>query len=166
MKVLNLRCAGGHGFEGWFGSEADFVRQSEQQLLSCPVCGELSVQRLPSAPRLNLSHASEPPAGLPSGAQGAERGQGAVRDERGERTEDASAQALHAAWMHVVREVVKQTENVGERFPEEARRMHYGETETRPIRGQATAEERAALSEEGIEVFSLPVPKGLDGPTH
>jgi hypothetical protein len=65
-----------------------------------------------------------------------------------------------------VQQVLSKTEDVGERFPEEARRMHYGETESRGIRGQATPEQRAELSEEGIEVLALPVPDGLAGPRH
>ena len=70
MKVLNLRCAAGHGFEGWFGSEQDFQDQSERQQVACPMCGDTGIARLPSAPRLNLSGAKAPaatqvPAGRP-----------------------------------------------------------------------------------------------------
>ena len=153
MKVLNLSCADGHAFEGWFASEDDFIRQRDASMLSCPVCGSPTVHRLPSAPRLNLSHAkgdAEPAAPRP-----AAEGTGA-----------APAQALQAAWLHAVQQVVANTEDVGERFPEEVRRIHYGEADARGIRGQASPEQRAALQDEGIEVFSLPIPKGLDGPTH
>jgi hypothetical protein len=71
---------------------------------------------------------------------------------------------LQAAWMKAVREVMANTEDVGERFPEEARRIHYGETESRGIRGQATAKETEALLEEGISVMPLPIPKALKEP--
>jgi hypothetical protein len=64
----------------------------------------------------------------------------------------------------VVRQVIAQTEDVGERFAEEARRIHYGEVASRGIRGQATPEQRAELIDEGIEVVALPLPRALDGP--
>ena len=66
--------------------------------------------------------------------------------------------------MKAVREMMQRTEDVGERFPEEARRIHYGETPERGIRGKASAEEREALRDEGIETFALPIPQGMDGP--
>jgi hypothetical protein len=72
--------------------------------------------------------------------------------------------ALLAQRLQLVRHVLDNTEDVGERFAEEARRIHYGETEERSIRGQASAEETEALLEEGIGVLPLPVPKGLKGP--
>jgi hypothetical protein len=68
--------------------------------------------------------------------------------------------------MEAVAHVLKHTEDVGERFPEEARRIHYGESEARGIRGQASAEQRAELAEEGIEVMPLPVPEALKGTAH
>ena len=70
-------------------------------------------------------------------------------------------QALQAAWLHMVRRVMANTEDVGQRFAEEARRMHYGESEARGIRGQATAEQTEALLDEGIAVMPLPVPDGF-----
>jgi hypothetical protein len=73
---------------------------------------------------------------------------------------------LQHLWVEAVKHVMARTEDVGERFPEEARRIHYGETESRGIRGQATPEQRAALEEEGIEVMALPVPPALKGPSH
>ena len=74
--------------------------------------------------------------------------------------------ALQAQWLQAVHQVLRNTEDVGERFPEEARRIHYGETAQRGIRGQASAEDRAALADEGIEVMALPVPASLKGPSH
>ena len=74
--------------------------------------------------------------------------------------------ALQAQWLQAVQQVLRNTEDVGERFPEEARRIHYGETAQRGIRGQASAEDRAALADEGIEVMALPVPASLKGPSH
>jgi hypothetical protein len=147
MKVLDLRCAAGHGFEGWFASEDDYGSQRERGLLDCPVCGNADVVRLPSAPRLNLSGAREPaqapvtaPAAAPAPAVDMALPEGAAVRR----------------FVEAVAEIVNSTEDVGTRFAEEARRIHYGESEAKGIRGQATVEEREALADEGIEVFTLP----------
>ena len=141
MKVLNLRCANGHGFEGWFASEDDFLDQNGRALIECPLCADRVISRMPTAPRLNLSGAREAQPNAP--AQPAD---------------------LQAAWLAGVRKLMASTEDVGTRFVEEARRIHYGETPQRGIRGQATPEEREALSDEGIETVAIPVPRALDGP--
>jgi hypothetical protein len=144
MKVLNLRCANGHGFEGWFASEDDFLDQNGRTLIECPLCADRVITRTPSAPRLNLSGARELTTTEPAAAP--------------------QAADLQAAWFAGVRQLMARTENVGERFAEEARRIHYGEVPHRGIRGQATAEEREALRDEGIETVAIPVPRALDGP--
>lgn len=150
MKVLNLQCSHGHGFEGWFGSEDDYQSQLERGLVECPLCADKAVTRLPSAPRLNLSGSREevmvPSSGRPAAPT----------------PEQASVEAL---WLGAVRHVMANTEDVGERFAEEARRIHYGETEHRGIRGRASTEDAQALRDEGIEVMALPLPAGLKGPT-
>ena len=158
MKVLNLQCHTGHGFEGWFASEADFQAQSARGLVACPLCGDARISRLPSAPRLNLSgaRAPEPATSNPPGNR-----HPAPSGPAGPPT-----LAMQAQWMKAVMQVLKNTEDVGERFPEEARRIHYGESAHRGIRGQASAQDRAALADEGIEVMPLPLPAGLTGPAH
>lgn len=140
MKVLDLQCSARHGFEGWFASEDEFQDQLARGLVECPVCGDTAVQKLLSAPRLNLGAAQPKPA------------------QEVMTTGDATMQA---AWWKAVRHVMAHTEDVGERFPEEARRIHYGESEERGIRGQASPEQTQALLEEGIGVMPLPVPKAL-----
>lgn len=147
MKVLNLQCAHGHGFEGWFGSEEDFQGQLSRGLVECPMCGDTSIAKMLSAPRLNLGAGREAPP-----------------DARQEVMSGATDHALQKAWLKMVREVMAKTEDVGERFAEEARRIHYGETEERHIRGQASREETEALLEEGISVLPLPIPKAVKGP--
>jgi hypothetical protein len=142
MKVFDLRCTNGHRFEGWFASEDDFMAQNGSGRIECPLCADRVISRLLSAPRLNLSGAREVPA--------AETAEPAQPD-------------MQTAWMQAVRHMMKHTEDVGERFTE-ARRIHYGETPTRGIRGEATGEQRAALQEEGIEVMSIPVPRALKEP--
>ena len=130
MKVLNLTCEIDHAFEGWFGSLTDFERQGADGTLRCPICDSQQVRRLPSAPRLNLSSTGQPLA-----------------------TPAAKTKQL----IDSINAVIASSEDVGERFAEEARRIHYLETKARSIRGVASAEERDALAEEGIEVFALSV---------
>ena len=158
MKVLDLQCLQGHAFEGWFSSEDDFQTQLAGGMLTCPMCGEAEVAKLPSAPRLNLSGATQAPE--PSQRPEAP---GAAPSPSQASTEVAALppQALQAAWLHMVRRVMANTEDVGQRFAEEARRMHYGEAEARGIRGQATAEQTEELLDEGIAVMPLPVPDGF-----
>jgi hypothetical protein len=139
-----------HRFEGWFASEEDYASQVERGLLECPLCADKTVQKLPSAPRINLG-ASEAPATPSSGNP-----QTLVAGD--------AAQALQTAWLQMARQIVSQTEDVGSRFAEEARKIHYGESEERGIRGQASREETEALLEEGIAVMPLPLPEGLKGP--
>ncbi len=143
MKVFDLCCSHGHDFEGWFASEDDFQSQLARGLVACPLCNDTAVTRLPSAPRLNIS-----------GAQAPEPVTQAV-------TRPADMQT---AWVQAVRQLMERTEDVGPRFAEEARRIHYGETPQRGIRGQASPEERQALQEEGIETVAIPVPAAMKGP--
>jgi hypothetical protein len=153
MKVLDLRCGVGHVFEGWFASEDDYGSQRERGLLDCPVCGNADVARLPSAPRLNLSGARAPASPASDAGQGAGSGAPAAAT--------ATAVAVHGnaaqRFVEAVAELLRNTQDVGPRFAEEARRIHYGETDPKAIRGQATPQEREALADEGIEVFTLPV---------
>ena len=141
MKVIDLRCHNGHGFEGWFASDDEFLDQNGRGLIACPLCADAVIVRLPSAPRLNLSGAREagPPAPPPQ--------------------PDPQAQ-----WLAAIRHVLAHTEDVGPRFATEARRIHYGEVAERGIRGQASADEREALRDEGIDVMPLPLPAALKEP--
>jgi hypothetical protein len=183
MKVFNLQCARGHDFEGWFASEDEYQRQTECGLLECPLCADKTVRRLPSAPRLNLtttrSSGYAPIAPQPQGdnEQPAPRetGQAGQAGRPGHGSDECAAlpavttpeqQSVEALWMEAVRHVLTHTQDVGARFAEEARRMHYGESEVRGIRGRTTAEEARELDDEGIEVYSLPMPELLKGPAH
>jgi hypothetical protein len=143
MKVLNLRCTHDHRFEGWFSSDDDFVAQSERGLVACPLCDDKTVSRLPSAPRLNVS---------------TKRGEPEAR-----RAGELAEVNVQRRWLKAVREMMDRTEDVGDRFPEEARRIHYGEAQDRGIRGRASSEDAEALREEGIEIVSVSVPEPLKG---
>jgi hypothetical protein len=150
MKVLDLRCAVGHGFEGWFASEDDYGSQRDRGLLDCPVCGNAEVMRLPSAPRLNLSGARAP-------EHPSEQAPAPASPAPAQVTALAGAGTAAQRFVEAVAELLNNTQDVGSRFAEEARRIHYGESEAKAIRGQTTPEEREALADEGIEVFTLPV---------
>ena len=162
MKVLDLHCAHLHSFEGWFASEDDFQSQLSRQLVSCPLCGDTAVQKNLSAPRLNLSSSR--------GEQEPSKSTAVVPVENtpafpsAQEVANLDPNQLQAAWMHMVRHVVANTEDVGNKFSEEARKMHYGEAEHRNIRGHATPAETESLLEEGIQVMPLPVPEALKGP--
>lgn len=161
MKVLDLQCAHGHVFEGWFGSEADFQDQLGRGLVQCPLCSNAEITKRLSAPRLNFGKSSE----------------SSFRDivdvsSKGETTPasaDVAAvasteQVMAVAWMAMTRKILANTQDVGDKFAEEARKIHYGETEERGIRGKATPDETQALIEEGIAVMPLFVPDAFKGP--
>jgi hypothetical protein len=149
MKVLDLQCCNQHTFEGWFASEEDFVQQLEDRLVECPVCGDATVNRRPSAPRLNLVGARVTAAA----------------------TQDATAgtaldNMLQSAWLAIAHRIVANTDDVGEHFAEEARKIHYGETKERAIRGQASRADTQALIEEGVAVIPFHLPEALKKPLH
>ncbi len=149
MKVFNLACEHEHQFEGWFGSADEYERQSAQGMIECPMCGSKAIRKLLAAPRLNLSGAQEPPKERPAAGPTPPANQ---------------AEQAQAIWMKVARHLVENTEDVGDKFPDEARKIHYAEAPQRFIRGVASAEQAAELADEGIEVFSFPFPKALKEP--
>lgn len=148
LKVFDLQCESGHVFEGWFASNEAYESQRDAGLLSCPVCESRQISKMLSAPRLNMGKGREnavseaPAAGQPHAAGAPEPAQ------------------LQAQILQYMRHVLRNADNVGDRFAQEARRMHEGEIEHRAIRGTATREERAELLEDGIAV--MPVPDFLD----
>ena len=165
MKVLDLQCEQHHLFEGWFGSEEDFQNQLGRNLVSCPMCASTSVTKRLSAPRLNLgatapvrADAATAPAPNPSEPP---QQMLALNPEQAQ-----TLQQLQAAYLTMVRQVVQNTEDVGDRFASEARKIHEGQAPERGIRGHATPDEAQALAEEGIAVVPLPVPEVLKGPLH
>jgi len=153
MIVFDLLCSVGHRFEGWFGSADDFASQRDRGLLTCPSCGSADVRRIPSAARVNLG--AQPPK-LP---QPADPQQPAKTPDMEGKDSFAIAQMLYSRMLD---ELFTKTEDVGRKFPEEARKIFYDEAPARPIRGQATQEEHDSLVEEGIPIARLPLPRGED----
>jgi hypothetical protein len=146
MIVFDLSCKDGHRFEGWFGSARDFAAQKKRGLLSCPTCGGTDVERLLSAPRLNMG-AQEPRQPPQAPAQ-------KTPDMEG-KDPCAMAQMLYSRMLD---EILTKSEDVGKQFPDEARKIYYNEFPGRAIRGEATQEEHDALVDEGIPVARFPVP--------
>jgi len=132
MIVLNLLCRHDHRFEGWFASVDVFERQQQDGMVACPVCNSDEVSRLPSGPRV-ISSGRDVAAG-------------------------ESQAAVQAELLEALKAHVRDSENVGQRFPEEARKIHYREAPARNIRGVASLDETKDLLDEGIFVLPLPVP--------
>jgi hypothetical protein len=140
MIIYDLRCANDHHFEGWFQSAADFDAQLGSQLLSCPQCDSHAVRRVPSAVAIG-SHAA-PVAPPVSGS--------------GNAVMSAGGGEIMAAYRQLLRAVIANSEDVGDLFAEEARKIHYAEAPERAIRGNATPDDLEALADEGIAVIGLP----------
>jgi hypothetical protein len=180
MKVLDLQCSQHHVFEGWFGSEDDFQSQLARGMVTCPMCSDAAVTKKLSAPRLNLSTARGE-RGLTSieggSAQSTDTNHANLTPNASQNIKETppvlpslqdvanlDPAQLQSALLSMVRHVVANTEDVGNSFPEEARKMHYGEAQVRNIRGHATLEETEALIDEGIAVMPLPLPDALKEP--
>jgi hypothetical protein len=170
MKVLDLQCPQGHCFEGWFGSQRDYDEQRARGLVACPVCHNSDIVKLLSAPRLNLGHGMAPERGqnppTPSESATATLKHATAETPRSLATDPHTLPPMQADLLNLVRHIMANTEDVGPRFAQEARKIHYGECEERNIRGQATRQETEALLDEGIDVMPLPIAQALKGPLH
>jgi len=146
-----LRCDHDHAFESWFQSSSAYESQVKRKLVSCPTCGSMKVEKAIMAPRIVGKKGRESAAPTPN--------------EAAEILPQASSTPLVMAQERELRaklkelrdHIVKNADNVGESFPNEARKMHYGEIEHRPIYGEASPDEARALIDEGVEVSPLPV---------
>jgi hypothetical protein len=159
MIRYSLHCERGHAFESWFQSSSAYESQEKRKLVNCPLCGSAKVERAIMAPRIVSSKKrqdrTEPaPAAAPAPAASTE-----VTAPAPTSTPLLMAQEreLRAKLKELRDHIVKNADNVGERFPNEARKMHYGDIEHRPIYGEASSDEARALIEEGVEVSPLPV---------
>lgn len=157
-----LVCEHDHEFEGWFRSSADFDAQAARGILSCPVCGSAKVSRALMAPAVSTGRAAEPapetPAPGPAAAVAPTAAPADVPAPVALAPSEDPRRALAIEFLRRVRETVLENATyVGDKFAEEARRIHYGEAEERGIYGEATRAEAEALEEEGIAVAVLPV---------
>ena len=142
MIRYRLRCAAEHEFEGWFQNSSAFEKQAESGLLSCPDCGSSEVTRALMAPALQGTHKESVPAPVD-----------ASPDQKQVATQEL---ALKQQLLTLRRKIEQNFDNVGDRFAEEARKIHYGDSDARGIYGDTTPQEREALADEGIEVGTIP----------
>jgi hypothetical protein len=153
MIRYTLRCDKDHSFESWFQSSIAYDTQVKRKLVSCPVCGSAKVDKAIMAPRIvGKKGRDKAPAPVEAAAE-------VATPAAVESTPLMMAQEreLRAKIKELRDHIVKNADNVGERFPNEARKMHYGDIEHRPIYGEASPEEAKALIDEGVEVAPLPV---------
>ena len=150
MIRYNLRCETGHEFESWFQSSSAYESQERRHLISCPACGSAKVERAIMAPRIIGKKGrakAAPETAVPSAEAPATESTSLMM---------AQERELRAKLKELRDHIVKNADNVGERFPNEARKMHYGDIEHRPIYGEASPDEARALIDEGVEVSPLP----------
>ena len=155
MIRYTLRCEREHTFESWFQDSAAYDSQAKRKLVSCPVCDSVKIEKAIMAPRIvskkGRERAEPVPAPVPAAETPAAPAPGATPLLMAQERE------LRAKIKELRDHIVKNADNVGEKFPNEARKMHYGEIEHRPIYGEASPEEAKSLIDEGVEVSPLPV---------
>ena len=151
MIRYSLQCERGHAFESWFQSSSAYEAQEKRELVNCPTCGSAKVERAIMAPQIVSKKSREGPLPAPA----------ATAPEAATPASTpllmAQERELRAKLRELRDHIVKNADNVGERFPNEARKMHYGDIEHRPIYGEASPDEARALIDEGVEVSPLPV---------
>ena len=151
MIRYNLRCDASHAFESWFQSSSAYESQEKRNLVSCPACGSTKIERAIMAPQI-VSKKKDRTGPAPGAAASTEAAAPSSTP-----LVMAQERELRAKLKELRDHIVKNADNVGERFPNEARKMHYGDIEHRPIYGEASPEEARSLLDEGVEVSPLPV---------
>jgi len=158
MIRYTLVCNKGHEFESWFANSTAYDKQAKRGLITCPLCGSVKVEKALMAPRLARADSTSTPAPAPPSSPTPTKAAPAPVQPA---TPVAMISPQEQEFRQKLRELrdhlVKNAENVGPRFPEEARKMHYGEAEHRSIYGIASPEDAKELHEEGIEFSPLPV---------
>jgi len=151
MIIFDLKCAdSGHVFEAWFGSSADYEDQKGRGLISCPLCGSAEIAKAVMAPAVGAK-----------GNRGAGAGEPVISDPSPPNLfsgDPETVKQMLAAVAEVQRKMLEGSESVGDRFADEARAIHLGETEKRPIHGRASRADAESLIEDGIPVAPLPFP--------
>jgi hypothetical protein len=145
-----LHCEHGHDFESWFQNSTAYDKQAKRALIACPICGSAKVEKAIMAPRLGHAQVPEPP-NLPPPAPGAAPAKAAVA------MMSPPERELRKKLKELREHITKNADYVGPRFPEQARKIHYGEIEHRSIYGEASPDEAEDLHDEGIEFHPLPI---------
>ena len=142
MVIYDLTCDNDHGFEGWFSGPENYQEQLSQKRIECPVCGSTAITKLPHTCAVHMKKEEAPAPRAPGSTPAA-----------------PTPEQLREALIRVHHYVRKNFEDVGHHFADEARRIHEGEVEERPIHGTATAEERESLDDDSIPYLTLPKPE-------
>ncbi len=153
MIRYSLHCANDHAFEGWFGSSQDFDRQNGMGLVSCPVCSSVEVEKSLMAPAVSTSRKREETRAV---AEASDRSEAPVPAEATAAGLSQKQREMLSQMRELRDRILSGADNVGERFPEEARKIHYGEAKARGIYGKTSVEEAVRLAEEGIDLLPLP----------
>ncbi len=140
MKVFNLQCQFGHSFEGWFRSGDDFKTQNSKGILVCPICEDNIISRIPSAAHIQSTKST-------------------VNKSSNNFQNKNINQEVKKKLLEVAQQILQDSENVGDQFANEARKIHRKEAEARTIHGTATIDESRELKEEGIDILTIPLPK-------
>jgi hypothetical protein len=156
MIRYTLRCECGHAFESWFQSSSAYDSQAKRKLINCPACGSVKVDKAIMAPQI-VSKKGRGSVGTAPVEPAEVTPQAAPTQPSSTPLLMAQERELRAKLKELRDHIVKNADNVGERFPSEARKMHYGDIEHRPIYGEASPDEARALIDEGVEVTPLPV---------
>ena len=146
-----LHCEHGHAFESWFQNSAAYDKQIKRSLVTCPVCNSATVEKAIMAPSLGRADAVEAPVGASPALPAVPTASAPVP------VMSAPGQELRKKLKELREHITKNADYVGARFPEQARKIHYGEVEHRSIYGEASADDAKALHEEGIEFHPLPI---------
>jgi hypothetical protein len=160
MIRYTLVCSKRHEFESWFANSAAYDKQAKRGLVTCPLCGSAKIEKALMTPRLaraDTPSPRKPASAQPSPASAAEAAPAATPTPTPVAMISPQEQEFRQKLRELRDHLVKNAENVGPRFPEEARKMHYGEAEHRSIYGIASPEDAKELHEEGIEFSPLPV---------
>jgi len=152
MIVFDLGCANSHVFEAWFGSSEDYESQRARGLVSCPMCDSPEVDKAVMAPRIGRKGNQQQSAPVPAKGKVVPM----VSDDSGPAPEQVKE--MLRALADAQTEILKKSDWVGDKFADEARSMHLGETEHRAIHGQTTPEQARSLIEDGVPVAPLPFP--------
>ena len=147
-----LVCENGHEFESWFADSAAFDKQVKRKLIACPHCGSAKVDKAIMAPQVASAKKRKAPAEAPVPAAAA-----ATPEKAPVAMISPQEQEFRTKLKELCEHLTKNADNVGQKFPEEARKMHYGEIEHRSIYGEASPEDAKELAEEGIEFHPLPI---------
>lgn len=148
MIVFDIQCSNNHVFEGWFADSASYEKQAKKGTVECPVCSSNKVKKAPMAPNISMGATAS------------------SAEESGASSEELSAKEQTSRYMTTLTKMRQHVEAncdyVGDKFAEEARRIHYGETDKHNIYGEASSEESESLRDEGIEFGAIPWPRRPD----